>query len=145
MRSIIGITAGIGFGLGIALVPGLGLVTIVLLAPAVVGAIFDRDPGRPLLRAMMLPALAAALLPIWQTWRMGSGFDAGLAILSDPATIGWPWVAAAAGWLAAQAGESLAALLMGLRTARRKSALEARLADLDAEWGNPDRRETATG
>jgi len=142
MRSIIGIAAGIGFGLGIALVPGLGLVVIVLLAPAAVGALLDRDPGRPLLRAMMLPACAAALLPVWQTWRLGAGFGAGMSILSDPATIGWPWVAAAGGWLAAQAGESLAVLLMGLRAARRKSALEARLAELDAEWGDPDRRDT---
>ncbi len=134
MRNVLSIAAGIGFGLGLALVPGLGVVTVVLLAPAVAGALLDRDPGRPLLRAMMLPASAAALIPLWETWRMGGGLDAGLAVLSDPAALGWPWIAAACGWLAAQAGESMALLLMGLRTRRRRSALEARLAELNAEW-----------
>lgn len=134
MRNVLSIAAGIGFGLGLALVPGLGVVTVVLLAPAVAGALLDRDPGRPLLRAMMLPASAAALIPLWETWRMGGGLGAGLAVLSDPAALGWPWIAAACGWLAAQAGESMALLLMGLRTRRRRSALEARLAELNAEW-----------
>lgn len=135
MRSVTGIAAGIGFGLGLALVPGLGAVIVVLLAPAMAGALLDRDPGRPLLRAMMLPAAAAALVPLWETWRMGGGLGAGLAVLGDPAAIGWPWLAAACGWLAAQAGESLALLLMGVRARRRRGALEARLAELDAEWG----------
>lgn len=135
MRGIVGIAAGIGFGLALALVPGLGIVVIVLLAPAAAGAFLDCDPGRPLLRAMMLPAVAAALIPVWQTWRLGAGFDAGLAVLADPVAIGWPWAAAGLGWLAAQAGESLALLLMGLRTRRRRGAIEARLAELNAEWG----------
>lgn len=143
MRSLMGIAAGIGFGLGLALVPGLGVVTMVLLAPAVAGALLDRDPGRPLLRAMMLPALAAALIPLWETWRMGGGLGAGIAVLGDPAAIGWPWLAAACGWLAAQAGESLALLLMGLRARRRRGALQAQLADLNAEWGTGERATAA--
>lgn len=143
MRGVAGIAAGIGFGLGLALVPGLGIVVMVLLAPAAAGALLDRDPGRPLLRAMMLPAAAAAMIPIWQAWRLGAGLDAGLSVLADPVAIGWPWAAAGLGWLAAQAGESLASLLMSLRARRRRGAIEARLADLNAEWGTSEDTVTA--
>jgi len=117
------------------LAPPIALLMGVLLGPALLALLLDRQPGRPKARSVVLFGMAASVEPLRSLWAGGHTTMAAVALLSTLHVVATAWIAAAGGWLLAEAAPvavraTLEALSMS-RTARLK-ALRARLA---AEWG----------
>jgi len=104
----------------------------VLLAPAIVMAVRDRSPGRPVGRAMLLCGSAACVSPLVTLWQMGS--DAGLALLSDPGVIGPAWAACAGGWLLTQLLPAVVLGIMEAASLARATRLRAERERLISAW-----------
>src|SRR5580658_2942277 len=100
-RSVIWLS-GLACGVLAAILPGIATVAAGLLAPGVVALRLDREPGRPVARTVLTCGLAGCVHPVITLWNTGQSFDTAIAIVSDPATVGIAWCAAAAGWLLTQ-------------------------------------------
>src|SRR5215813_13599517 len=74
----------------------------VLLGPALLAMLLDREPGRPTGRSVTLFAMAASVAPLKTLWIAGHTMAAATALLGDLPVIATTWSAAAAGWLLAQ-------------------------------------------
>ncbi len=109
--------SGLACGALVAIAPGTAALAFGLLAPGLLAAKFDREAGRPVARAVLLCGLAGCVHPTIALWNMGQSFDTAMAILSDPATLGRAWAAAAAGWLMTQA------IPLGVRAALEAGAI----------------------
>jgi hypothetical protein len=127
-------------GLCATLAPAASLVLAVLLVPAIVAFVLDREPGRPVARAVLLcgaPACVNPLVALWQT-----GADTGFALLGDAAMVGVAWAAGAGGWLLS---ELLPIGIRGVldaasvtRTARLRAERERLLQAWRLDDGSPD-------
>ena len=109
--------SGLACGGLAAIAPGIALLAVGLLAPGLVAAKLDREPGRPVGRTVLTCGLAGCVHPTIALWNLGQSFETAMAILADPATLGLAWSAAAAGWLMTQV------LPLGVRAALEASAI----------------------
>lgn len=127
---------GLACGACAAVAPMASAMLVVLLAPAIVAVLVDRQPGRPVGRAVLLCGSAACVGPQMTFWQMGG--SAGFALLSDPAVYGPAWSACAAGWLLTQL------LPIGIRgvleatSLSRSARLRAERERLVRDWGLGD-------
>jgi hypothetical protein len=79
--------------------------------------------------------LAGCVHPVITLWNTGQSFDTAIAIVSDPATIGIAWSAAAAGWLLTQVAPlAVRASLEAVALARSTRLRVARSRIVEA-WG----------
>jgi hypothetical protein len=116
------------------LAPPTALLLGVLLGPAVLALVFDRQPGRPRARSIALFGMAASVDPLRTLWVSGHSMPAAAALLGDLHVVGTAWAAAAAGWLLAEmAPVVVRAMLEALSISRavRLRAVRTRLAE---EW-----------
>jgi len=121
-------------------------VLAVLLAPALLAVFLDRDPGRPTARCVVLCALAACIAPLRTFWAEGHGMEAATALVSDPATLGTAWSAAAGGWLLAELTPLAVRLALEASGRLQSARLRAERARLAEEWSpEPPVRETPSG
>ena len=124
---------GLACGACAAVAPAASAMLVVLLAPAVVALLLDRQKGKPVGRAVLLCGSVACVGPMMTFWQMGSG--AGIALLSDPGVYGSAWAACAGGWLATQV------LPIGIRgvleaaSLSRAARLRAERERLLRDWG----------
>jgi hypothetical protein len=133
-RSVVWLS-GLACGVLAAIAPGIATLAIWLLAPGVVALKLDQEPGRPVARTVLTCGLAGCVHPVITLWNAGQSFTAAVAIVTDPATIGIAWSAAAAGWLLTQiAPLAVRAALEAVALARstRLRAARSRIADA---WG----------
>ena len=127
---------GLACGACAAVAPMASAMLIVLLAPAIVALLVDRQPGRPVGRAVLLCGSAACVGPLMTFWQMGGG--AGFALLSETSVYGPAWAACAAGWLLTQL------LPIGIRgvleaaSLTRTARLRAERERLVRDWGLGD-------
>ncbi len=91
---------GLACGTCVAVAPAACGLLAVLLAPAILALLFERTPGRPIARAVLLCGAAACVGPLMTMWQAGPG--TGFALLSDPGVVGTAWAACAGGWLLSQ-------------------------------------------
>ncbi len=134
---------GLLCGVLTALATPTALVLGVLLGPGLLALMFDRAPGRPAARTMLLFGLSATVFPILALWKAGHTMEAASVLACDPGTVVLAWSAAAAGWLLVQLAPLVVRLALeslALSRRRRVRALRARCAE---EWGFPDRPEDA--
>jgi len=106
----------------------------VLLMPALAAILFDKQPGRPVARAVALGGVAFTLAPLWHLIEGGGGVAAALDVLADPAVTAPAWLAGASGWALC---ELLPVLLRGVASMNaqaRLAALEAEEKALRAAW-----------
>jgi hypothetical protein len=75
----------------------------VLLGPALLAIVLDREPGRPRARSIALWSMAAAVNPLRTLWTAGHSMATATALLGDFQILGTAWSAAAGGWLLAEA------------------------------------------
>ncbi len=120
--------SGLACGVLTAVAPGLAILCLGLLAPALVALWFDREVGRPTARTVLTCGLAGCVKPVITLWNAGQAFQTALALVFDPAILAPAWAAAAAGWL----GIQLAPL--GVRSGLEAAAL-TRAARLRAARG----------
>jgi hypothetical protein len=117
------------------LAPPTALLIGVLLGPAVLALMFDRQPGNPRARSIALFGMAASVDPLRTLWVSGHSMQVAVALLGDLHVLGTAWAAAFAGWLLAEAAPvAVQATLEALSTwrAAQLRASRTRLAD---EWG----------
>jgi hypothetical protein len=128
---------GLACGALAALAPSLAFMVAVLLGPGLLALVLNREPGRPIGRAVLLCGLAACVGPVRALWASGHGIGASLALVGDVGVVGSAWSAAAAGWLLAEiAPIAVRAVLEGSSLARA-GKLRAARERLTEEWGLP--------
>ena len=125
---------GLTCGAIVTLAPSIALLLGVLLGPGLLAFVFDRDPGRPVARSVLLCGLAACLQPLRSLWADQS-VDAALGLLGDVQTLGTAWSAAAAGWLLAELVPVGARLVLDALAQARAARLRAERAKLVENWG----------
>ena len=116
------------------LAPPTALLMGVLLGPALLALVFDRQPGRPRARSIALFGMAASVDPLRTLWVSGHGMPEAVAMVGDLHVLATAWAAGGAGWLLAEASPVVvrAALeTLSISRAARLRALRTRLAD---EW-----------
>lgn len=126
---------GLGCGAMVALLPAMGLLLGVLLLPALLAVLYDRENGRPVARTVAMCGAAAAVMPMVALWNAGNTMDTSLALLSDLRVVGTAWSAAAAGWIVAELAPVAALIALEAVTHARAARLHAERTRLAEEWG----------
>ena len=136
-RSVVWLS-GLACGMLATVTPGIAIVAAGLLAPGLVALGMDHDPGRPMARTVLSCGLAACVQPVITLWNTGHSFATAISIVTDPATIGLAWSAAAGGWLLTQVTPLAVRAVLeagALAQATRLRAVRARIAEA---WGLDD-------
>jgi len=126
---------GLGCGAAVALVPAAALLLGVLLLPGMLSVAYDRQPGRPVARTVLLCGAAAVVAPAMALWNAGATIDASLALLGDLRVTGTAWSAAAVGWILAELAPVVALAVLETVTAARAARLRSERDKLASEWG----------
>lgn len=125
---------GLTCGAVVTLAPAIALLLGVLLGPGLLAMLFDREPGRPVARSVLLCGVAASVQPLRTLWADQS-VDAALSLLGDVQTLGTAWSAAAAGWLMAELVPLGARLVLDALAHGRAARLRVERAKLVETWG----------
>jgi len=106
-----------------------------LLAPALLALVADREPGRPIFRAVALFGGAVSLEPLWHLCLSGDSMTTALEILSDPTMLAFAWVASAFGWALCEVLPVLMENAGKFAEASRVAGWKAELKRIEEEWG----------
>ena len=109
----------------------------VLLAPGVCAVVFDRTPGRPMARCVLLWGVAVTLQPMLTLWRTGHSMTEALGLATDTPTFAWAWAAQAAGWLLSELMPLAIRLALDSRGAARAMLLRKARTRYQTEWNIP--------
>jgi hypothetical protein len=112
----------------------------VLLGPALLAMVLDREPGRPIGRSVALFAMAASVAPLKTLWIAGHTMAAATALVGDVQIVATTWSAAAAGWLLAQLTPIAVRTALEALSIARAVRLRAERAKLVEAWGFEERR-----
>lgn len=107
----------------------------VLLAPALLAIVFDRQPGRPRARSIGLCSMAAAVDPLRSLWIGGHGMATAMGLVSNLQTVATAWCAAAVGWLLAECAPVAVRGALEAVSLARTARLRAERARLVDAWG----------
>jgi len=118
-------------GLG-AMVPALAAQAVMLLAPGLLALLFDRAPGKPVARTMLLFGLGGSVDPVRAAW--GMGFDRAI----DGGGLTTAWALAALGFMLTQAIPMVVQTIVDQKSAARAAELRQTRAQLVADWGLED-------
>jgi hypothetical protein len=133
-RSVVWLS-GLACGVLAAVAPGVAILAAGLLAPGAVALRLDREPGRPIARTVLTCGLAGCVQPVITLWNTGQSFDAAMAIVTDPVTLGIAWSAAAAGWLLTQIIPLIVRAVLEATFLARAARLRAVRGRLMEAWG----------
>ncbi len=106
----------------------------VLLAPAMLAAVFDNQPNRPVTRVVLVSGMGMTFLPLWHLNAAQPTLAMALDMLGDPGVLCPAWLAAACGWAVC---EALPIVLQGAanrRAAAAIAALQEEASRLGAQW-----------
>jgi hypothetical protein len=137
-RSVVWLS-GLACGVLAAIAPGVATLAAGLLAPGLVALKLDREPGRPMARTVVTCGLAGCVQPVITLWNTGQSFGAAVAIISDPATIGIAWGAAAAGWLVTQVAPLIIRVALEATALARAARLRSVRGRIVEAWGLDDK------
>lgn len=126
---------GLVCGAVVTLATPTALVLGVLLGPALLALLLDRQPGRPKARSVALCSMAAVVDPLRVLWASGHTMSVASAIVANPYTLGTAWSAAAAGWLLAEIVPIGVRAVLEALTMSRAARLRAARAHLVEAWG----------
>jgi hypothetical protein len=107
----------------------------VLLGPALLALLLDRQPGRPKGRSVALFAMAAAVNPLRILWASGHSIAIASSILANPRVLGIAWSAAATGWLLAEITPIGVRVVQESLLRSHAARLRTARARLVEEWG----------
>jgi hypothetical protein len=85
-------------GAAMAFATPAAVLTGVLLAPAILVAVFDTLPRRPVARVVFLAGAGFTLGPVWHLYTAGPTLALALDMLADPGVLCPAWLAGACGW-----------------------------------------------
>jgi hypothetical protein len=126
---------GLGCGALAALVPGMAVLLAMLLLPAGLAMLYDRQGGHPVARAVLLFGVATAVRPVAALWAAGNSLDAALGLLGDLRVVGTAWSVAAAGWILAELAPVAVLVALEANSKARAVRLRAERRKLAEEWG----------
>jgi hypothetical protein len=106
----------------------------VLLAPALVAIVLDREPGRPRARTIALCSMAASIDPLRMLWTVGHSTATATALLGNLQVVGTAWSAAAAGWLLAEITPVIVRAALEALSIARSTNLRAERTKLIETW-----------
>lgn len=112
----------------------------VLLGPALLAMLLDREPGRPTGRSVALFAMAGSVAPLKTLWMAGHSMTVATGLLSDTQIIATAWSAAAAGWLLAQLTPIAVRTALEALSLARAVRLRGERSKLVEAWGFDERR-----
>jgi hypothetical protein len=127
--------SGLACGALAAIAPGIATLAAGLLAPGLVALKFDHEPGRPMARTVLTCGLAGCVQPVITLWNTGQSFGAAVAIVTDPATAGIAWSAAAAGWLMTQVIPLIIRAFLEASALAQATRLRAARGRIAEAWG----------
>ena len=107
----------------------------VLLGPALLALMLDRQPGRPKARSIALCSMAASIDPLRTLWMTDHSMATAVALLGNPRFVGAAWSAAAGGWLLAEVMPIAVRATLEALSLSRAARLRAERARLMEEWG----------
>ncbi len=105
------------------------------MLPAGVAALIDRAPRRDLTRTVAAANLAGVVPPAIALLHLEFSFAGAFTILREPQNWLVMYGAAAIGWGLHAAMPALAAIVLEFRARQAEQRLEARAAEIAAEWG----------
>jgi apolipoprotein N-acyltransferase len=126
---------GLACGAVATLAPPTALLMGVLLGPALLALLVDRQPGRPKARSVALFGMAASVEALRSLWVGGHTISAAVALMGDLQVVATAWVAAAGGWLLAEAAPIAVRATLDLLSSSRAARLRGLRAHLASEWG----------
>src|ERR1700722_18221122 len=85
--------SGLACGALVAIAPGIATVAAGLLAPGLLALKLDREPGRPVARAVLTCGLAGCVHPVITLWNTGQSLETAMTIVTDPAILLIAWSA----------------------------------------------------
>ena len=127
--------SGLACGVVVAIAPGLGLTAAGLLAPGLLALKLDREPGRPMARAVLTCGLAGCVQPVIAVWNAGPSVSTAASVITDPSVRTWPWAGAAAGWLLSQIMPVAVRMGLEAKAVAQIARLRAARARLTETWG----------
>jgi hypothetical protein len=127
--------SGLACGALVAIAPGIATVAAGLLAPGFIALKLDREPGRPVARAVLTFGLAGCVQPVITLWNTGQSFETAIAILADPSMLGLAWGAAAGGWLLTQITPLVVRAALEAAALAKATRLRAARARIAESWG----------
>jgi hypothetical protein len=133
-RSVVWLS-GLACGVLAAIAPGIATLAAGLLVPGAVALKLDQEPGRPVARTVLTCGLAGCVHPVIRLWNVGQSFDAAIAIVSDPWTLGVAWSAGAAGWLLTQLAPLAVRAVLEAAALARSTRLRAARSRIAETWG----------
>jgi hypothetical protein len=107
----------------------------VLLGPALLAFMVDRQPGRPRARSIAFWNMAAAVDPLRTLWVSGHAMAGAASLVGDMHIVVTAWSAAAAGWLLAELAPVGARVALEALSISRAARLRAARAVLAEDWG----------
>jgi hypothetical protein len=125
---------GVACGAILAFATPTALLGGVLLAPAILTAVFDTQAGRPLTRVVFVAAAGFTFGPIWHLNAAEPTLAAALDMLSEPSVLCPAWLAGGSGWAVCEFLPLLLRLVGERQAAARIAALEAEAQGLREAW-----------
>jgi hypothetical protein len=113
------------------------LLVSVLLLPAIVAGVLDRQPGKPIARSVGLFGLCGAIGPVRSLWAAGHTIEAAAALAVDVDSLIWAWGGAVAGWLLAELAPVAVRAVLEVNARSRAARITAKRADYELAWGFP--------
>jgi hypothetical protein len=107
----------------------------VLLAPALLALVIDRQPGRPKARSIALWSMAASVDPLRSLWVAGHTMAGATALVGNGRVVVAAWIAAAAGWLLAELAPIVVRVALEGFSVSRAARLRTARALLAEDWG----------
>ena len=126
---------GLLCGAVVTLAPSTALLLGVLLGPALLALILDRQSGRPRARSIALCSMAASVDPLRALWASDHSISAASALLGNLSIVAAAWSAGAAGWLLAEIAPLGVRAALEAISLTRAARLRAARVQLMEEWG----------
>lgn len=122
-------------GLAVFLMPALGLVCALLLAPGLLALLVEEEPSRPIARNLLAYGAMAAIEPVRFLWWQPENVEMAFSTVTDLRGIALAWVAAAIGWVLSSLAPVGVHFLLERTTRSRAEELRSAREVLVAEWG----------
>ena len=111
----------------------------VLLAPAILTAVFDAQPKRPVTRVVLVSAAGFTFGPIWHLNVAGATMTAALEMAFDPAVLCPAWLAGACGWAVCEFLPLVLRMTADRQAAAKIGQLQEEAKALREEWDLEER------
>ena len=129
---------GVACGMLFILATPTAVLAMCLLMPALLSFVADREPGRPVTRAVLLFGSAGSCAPFVALWRTSHGMADMWLLVGDIRTLAIAWSAQALGWLIAEILPFLMGLIGEAQTRIEINRMQKRREALMQEWHSTD-------